>query len=143
MAEVISDKLIQHVKERFPNAKATFGMPPKPAIVFPAVHPEVGDIEIYDDGSEVRLDAGHFTHGHFSGYGSKSKEEAAQWIVEDVINFLERLFADQVILWGSHKSGGGWYRRDGESNLDPSKQGTQLYVWSGPLRSEGASPEIE
>jgi hypothetical protein len=137
VAEMISDKLIVRVKERFPNAKAKFGAPPEPAVVFPAVHPEVGDVKIYDDGSELTLVAGHFTHGHFSDFDTKSNEEAEQNIVDDVIRFLEQLFADQIVLWGSHQSGGGWYDRKVTSQTIPAieqmKKGKPLYVWSGPL----------
>jgi len=145
LAEVISDKLIQRVKERFPDSRAKFGAPPKPAVVFPAIHPDVGNIEIYDDGSELTLVAGHFTHGHFSDYDSKSEDAAEQRIVDDVIEFLGRLFDDQVVLWGSQKSGGGWYSRKGAHDTNPiverMKEGKQLYVWSGPLSRGGATPE--
>jgi len=145
VVEVISDKLIARVKERFPHAKAIFGAPPKPSVVFPALHPEVGDIEIYDDGSELTLIAGHFTHSHFSDYDNKSNDESEQAIVNDLIAFLERLFTNQVILWGSHNSGGGWYNRDGTDcknpELESMKQVKQLYVWSGPLRGGAADSE--
>jgi hypothetical protein len=134
---MITDKLIPRVKERFPDAKAEFGAPPEPAVVFPAIHPEVGDIKIYDDGSELTLVAGNFTHGHFSDFDTKDPDEAEQNIVDDVLRFLERLFADQIVLWGSHQSRGGWYNRGGTSKAIPSleqmKEGKQLYVWSGPV----------
>src|SRR5262245_34891909 len=88
------------------------GSPPQAIAVFAAAHPDVGDVQIFDDGSEVTLVAGNFTHGHFSDFDSKSAEEAEKNIVDDVIAFLERLFADQVVLWGSQRGGGGWYNRD-------------------------------
>ncbi len=58
---------------------------------------------------EIRTEpiAGKFTHGHFSDFDSKSPEEAEENVVESVIEFLERLFADQVVLWSSQR-GGGW-----------------------------------
>jgi hypothetical protein len=103
---------------------------PAPIAVFAAQHPQVGDVEIFDDGSEATLVAGHFTHGHFSDFSSKSPAEAEQNVVDDIVDFLDRLFADQVVLWGSHRSRGGWYNRENEKS--GSVKG-QRYVWSGPL----------
>jgi hypothetical protein len=104
---MIADKLIARLRERFPDRAVTFDVPPAACAVFAAVHPEVGDVKIFDDGSEVTLIAGNFTHGHFSDFGADSVEEAEEMIVNNVVNFLERLFADQVVLWGSQGSGGG------------------------------------
>lgn len=149
---MISGKLIQRIKERFPEAKATFGAPPKPSVVFPDVHPDVGDIEIYDDGSELTVVTGHFTHWHATDYHGEPKNE--QKIVDNVVSWLERLFADQIVLWGSHSSGGGWYNREVARDSNPyaansfvqdtmarMKEGKPLYVWSGPLGGEGPNPE--
>ena len=134
---MISDELIRRIKERFPHANPTFGKPPEPSVVIPAVHPEVGEIKIYDEGCELTLVAGRFTHGHFSDFDSQSTEEKERNIVDQTVWFLDRLFADQIILWGSHASGGGWYLRESEPatipEIEQMKKGKQLYVWSGPL----------
>ncbi len=72
--------------------------------MFPAVHPAVGNLEIYDDGNELTLVAGNFTHGHFSNYDENlSVDQKESAIVDAVVSFLEDLFADRVVLWG-HKS---------------------------------------
>lgn len=133
-----SERLISRVRETFPEVNAKFGAPPKPVVVFPAVHPAVGDIEIYDDGSELRVIAGHFTHGHFSDHHAPSAAQAERNIVDAVIDFLKRLLADQIVLWGSHRGGGGWCDRERASQhrsvVDHTRDGKRLYVWSGPLR---------
>jgi hypothetical protein len=140
VVEMIRDKLIPCLLERFPEAKPRFGVPPKPVVVFPAKHPDVGDIEIFDDGSELTVVAGKFTHGHFADYGSSSEEESAQKIIENVVSFLENLFADQVVLWGAHRESGGWCYRDKPietiPEIDKLKRGRPLYVWSGLLRGD-------
>ncbi len=64
---------------------------------------------IHDDGDEVTAYVGHFTHSHFSSYDDISEEAKAREISEDVMIFLEDLFADRVLLWGSHEKGGGWH----------------------------------
>jgi len=127
---MIRDKLISRLRECFPDRRAVLGEPPGPVVVYPAEHPEVGDVEIFDHGGEITLVAGRFTHGHFSDYGSWSVEESARRIVEDVVSFLEDLFADRVVMWGSHEGGGGWHGRD----ADPAwRVAGPVYVWSGPL----------
>ncbi len=75
-------------------------------MTFPAVHADVGDIQIYDDGDEITVVAGNFTHGHFSNYEDISEEESERMIAENVADFLEKLFSDKVVLLGSHKGGG-------------------------------------
>jgi hypothetical protein len=130
---VITKKLIPRLQQRFPDRPLKLGTSPEPVAVFAAAHPDVGDVEIFDDGGEVTLVAGNFTHGHFSDFDSKSVAEAEENIVKNVIDFLDRLFADQVVLWGSHHGSGGWYNRErGQSALASGPR----YVWSGPLTGE-------
>jgi hypothetical protein len=130
---VITEKLIPRLQERFPDRPMKLGAPPGPIAVFTAAHPDVGDVQVFDDGSEVILVAGNFTHGHFSDFDLKSSDEAENNIVDDVIAFLDRLFADQVVLWGSHCGSGGWHNRD-QKRSEFAKG--PLYVWSGPLAGE-------
>jgi len=127
---MITEKLIPRLRERFADRPMKLGAPPEAIAVFAAAHPDVGDVQIFDDGSEVTLVAGNFTHGHFSDFDSETTEQAEENIVENVIEFLDRLFADQVVLWGSHRGSGGWYSRDRDSS--EFAKGPR-YVWSGPL----------
>jgi hypothetical protein len=130
---MIFDFLIPKLRQRFPGHGLKVGMPPAPCAVFPAIHPEVGDVVISDDRYELTLQAGNFTHSHFSNYEDNlSEEQKAERIAEDVAQFLEELFADRVILWGSHNGGGGWYPRDAQPPRASDGHG-ELYVWSGPM----------
>jgi hypothetical protein len=54
-------------------------------------------------------------------------------ISENVADFLEKLFSDKVVLWGSHKGGGGWRVVDPDT-VDIRKHEKE-YVWSGPRQS--------
>ena len=127
---MIRDTLIPLLQTRFPDRGMKIGLSPKACVTFPALHPEVGPIEIYDDGDELTLVAGRFTHGHFSNYDDISLEEKERAIAEDVASFLDRLFSDQVVLWGSQGEGGGW------KVITPGtavrKEYHREYVWSGP-----------
>jgi len=65
---MISAILIPMLEQRFPGRGVKSDARPGPCMTFPAAHPEVGDIQIYDDGDEITLLAGNFTHGHFSNH---------------------------------------------------------------------------
>jgi hypothetical protein len=39
-----------------------------PVVVFPAVHPDVGDVEIHDDGDKLTVVIGNFTHSCGQGH---------------------------------------------------------------------------
>jgi len=110
-----------------------------PFAIFPAVHPDVGDIEIYDDGDELTVVVGKFTHRHFSNYDQGvSQVERACRIGNDLAVFLSDLFADRIEMYGSHLGGGGTRLRDGRSRGLASKVvfGSKTYVWSGPVRHD-------
>jgi hypothetical protein len=127
---MLSDILLQHLQQRFPGRGLRTGSPPDPVAVFPAVHPEVGDIAIYDDGDELTLVAGRFSHAHYADYDdAHTPEEKATIAAEQVVAFLEEIFEDRVVLWGTHEGGGGWYPRTDTNRAQASGR----YVWSGPL----------
>jgi len=90
----------------------------------------VGDVQITDDGDEVTLVAGNFTHSHFSNYDEIPVEKKEKMIAEDVADFLDKLLSDQVVLWGSHQGGGGWRVVDRAFPDEPRHRNE--YVWSGP-----------
>jgi len=106
-------------------------------ISIPAKHNDVGPIAIKDDIDELTVFVGNFTHWHVGCYDEKFTEsQKAESIAGEVIDFLRKLFSDQIIIWGSHKKGGGFYIL-GEKPNSKSWLGTQHkeWVWSGPLES--------
>ena len=90
------DDLLQELHRRFPNRNLAMAGGEPPHLRFPAIHAEVGDIEIYDDGDEFTVIYGNFTHSHYD----------KAW-VETLINDLDALFSDRLKMWGSRKSAGG------------------------------------
>src|SRR3954451_1360141 len=94
---MISDVLIPKLRERFAGRGLQVGVPPEPCAVFTAINPDVGDVVISDDGYELTLEAGRFTHSHFSNYDEDlSETQRAERISEDVVQFLDDLFADRI-----------------------------------------------
>jgi hypothetical protein len=98
-----------------------FGGTDGPLVVFPAAHPEVGDAEIHDNGADIIVSIGKFTHEHFP-------------TCDDVIAFLDQLFADRIELFGTGRRG-GWRARGAKPRGKIAKFlfGRRTYVWSGPL----------
>jgi len=142
----ISDQLIPRLRERFPNRGLRITNTLQPCAIFPAIHLDVGDVVIHDDGDELTLYIGEHTHGHFSNYDDAlTVEQKAEAIVNEMLGFLDALFADQVGVWSVSRRAGGWYHLKKDANgrdqdvfvvgSTMSKQGAKHYVWSGPMRS--------
>jgi hypothetical protein len=125
----LSSLLLPRLRSSFPDLTLRVGESPHPVVVIEAVHPDVGDVEIYDDGEELTIGLGNFTHAHVGLGESKDR------IVELAVALLTELFSDSVVLWGPQSGSGGYYRKGQTSSLAKllSKEGTQ-YVWSGPLQ---------
>ena len=105
-------------------------------VVFPAVHPEVGNIEVLDDGDELTVYLGNFTHLHFEGDDEgPSEAQGGEKIAEEVAEFLEAVLADRIEFYGSSPGGGGCRPRQEKKRgwLSRLLLGRRTYVWSGPL----------
>ena len=128
-----SSRLVQRLKEEFPEREFQFSNPPGPAVTIPPDCAEVGAIEIYDEDDELTLYLGRFTHTHFSPYNYTgfSEDELVAELVEDTVQFLQDVFSDKVVFWGAHESSGGTYRIDRPPSKSPIKRWGPRYVWSG------------
>jgi hypothetical protein len=106
----------------------------KHAIVIPPIQEGFGSIEIQDDGDELIVVVGNFTHWHPGCYTEElSNEEKTEAIAEDVVEFLRDVLNDKIILWGSHKEGGGFVYRDEQQNQASQPETCQKWLWSRPL----------
>jgi hypothetical protein len=131
---MITKLLLPKLQKEFSGRKLRLSAPPEPCAVFTAVHPEVGDIVIHDDGREATVYVGNFTHSHFSHYEEGiAAAQAAEKVADDIVDFLEKLFADEIVMWGCHHRSGGWYRRGLKAKTPFPNQRGKEYVWTGPL----------
>ena len=111
--------LLPILKERFPDMRMRSGSDAEADIVFPAAHPDVGNVEIYDEGEELTLIVERFVHVHLNS-------------PDKTVAFLTDLFADKLVLWRLiGRLAAGWHPRgqkDAKSSLFVHRA-----VWSGPL----------
>jgi hypothetical protein len=121
--------LVPLLKSRFPDLSFTGPSGAPPQLTIPAAHPDVGDVVLQDDDEEITAYVGHFTHSHFANYDNIPTADKEKMIAEDVVTFLDDLFADRIVMWGSHRGMGGWHSIDSPSALSV---GGKKYVWSGP-----------
>jgi hypothetical protein len=143
---MIADTLIPALRERFPESEVTWGTPPNAIAVFPAAHPDVGSLSIWDEGDEVMIAIGDITHGHIGADDEGlSEEQVHEEVAKNVLSFLEDLFAGRVIVWHARRGGaGGWYYA-GEAPQGDEVRGclgrlfrvprrAKRFVWSGPCK---------
>jgi hypothetical protein len=103
-------------------------------IVIPPIHEEFGNIEIEDDYSEFIVIVGNFTHWHAGCYREElSDQEKAEAMAEDIVTFLHDLFDDKIVVWGSHRGGGGFIYKDELHNQETQLSNHQKWLWSGLL----------
>lgn len=131
--------LVPKLMTRFPNREILLGVAPGADVVFRAENPVVGNVEIRDDGDELTVTIGGFTHRHFACYaGGLSEADKAHAVTDEVVAYLDDLFSDRIEFYGS-KCGGGARHRDGTTRGFFSKLffGRKTYVWSGPVKDDG------
>jgi hypothetical protein len=120
--------VLAHVPVRVPAEGDTLA-------IFPARHPEVGDVTVAANGEELVVMLGRFTHVHFASQDRALPPAArTEQVVSEAADFLEQLFADRIEFYGGPR-GGGWRPRTGSKRGGLSRWffGRKTYVWSGPL----------
>jgi hypothetical protein len=131
MAGTLSEKLIPRLLARFPGRGVRLHQGKCPVASFPAVHPEVGDLQIHDDDEELTILVGLLTHGHFSPSNyQEPSEKRDEEVIDRVMEFLDAVFKDQIEFWSAGKVG-GWRPRQEESLV--RRPDLRRYVWSGPV----------
>lgn len=126
---MLSQLLLPILSTRYSDRGLVAGESPNPCATFPGIHEGIRQVAIYEDGDELILCIDDLTHSHIADYtDGLSEAERAVRVVGLLVEFLDALFADQIVVWGQHAVGGGWYRRD----LREAGRGETEYVWSGP-----------
>ena len=131
---MIREVLLSALSKSFRGRGMKIGTAPVIA-VFPAAHPSVGDVTIRDDGNEATVSIGIITHQHFNPYDSSlSANQLAAWVTEEVVAFLEQLFADRILLQKGRTTNWGRMQRIGDGEDIPAiRDDCFAFLWSGPL----------
>ncbi len=135
---MITDVLTPELERRFAGTGVHLREKPGIVAVFPAAHPDVGNVTISDDGDEATIFIEHITHLHINPYDNTLPEaERDRLIAEDVIGFMEDLLADRVLLWVSKTSRSGGCRNI-HDGIKPEyiEARNRYFLWSGPLKTE-------
>jgi hypothetical protein len=138
---MIGDYLIPALVEKYGSQSFKAGHRPEPIAIFPAAHPEVGNLVIYDDGCEATVCVGEITHYHFNPYQSLTQEELDKVVTESVLRFLEELFSDKVIL--SRIAGGGGGRTESNEQITSVPSHGRDVFWSGQCAPEELAGVID
>jgi len=137
---LLADRLITTLHSQLPHQPMSVGGAEGVVVVFPAAHSDVGDIQVHDNGDELIVMVGNFTHTHFNNHDrGLSNSERAERIADDVVAFLKDIFSDRIEFFGSHTGAGGWRKRKPKERgfLSKAVFGSKTYVWSGPVGNDG------
>jgi hypothetical protein len=127
--------VIAKLKAAFPDRPFHFAGNNQP---FASLLPEwddFGAIELVDDGGELMVNFGSFTHTHIVG---ANHEE----IAEQVVQLLKDTFADRLLFWAIGQHGSGGAELNGEEPFwgeDERLESLRRGVWSGPLHDRGCA----
>ena len=118
------------LNKRFANQFEVISTDEHSYVKFPAKNLEFGDVIIYEEepGSYLIV-LGKFTHTHVDGC-DETGDEFYGFATGDIFDFLEDIFADQIVCRGSHEGGGGfrWVEDWRPTGYD------DYFVWSGKYK---------
>jgi hypothetical protein len=130
---VLLKTLVRKLESEFSSLRFTVDEE-KHVVIIPPIHEEIGSIEIEDDLNELIVIVGNFTHWHAGCYREELSDiERSEAVAEDVVGFLHDLFNDKIVMWGSHKGGGGFTYRDNMQSQASYLGKHQKWLWSGLL----------
>lgn len=145
----IRDILVPMLRDRFPDRQLQLGTPPEPLAIFQPAHPNVGTASVWLN-SEAGADVAVGDVARDSFFNPYEEEqgtaEAAQGIANNVVRFLEELFADRLLMWRSSDGATmGWRERGEAAHTAPlvvDDRRYNTYIWSRPLGVWQATPTI-
>jgi hypothetical protein len=146
----VRDILVPMLRERFPDRGLQLGSAPGPIAVFPAAHREVGAASVASSGDDSGVDVavgGVARDSFFNPYeDEQGTVAAAQGIAQNVVRFLEELFADRLLMWRSDDGATlGWRERGEAGHTAPLVVDDRVYhtyIWTRPLGTWQATPTI-
>ena len=135
MSLPLRDALVPKLRAAFSRELMRVGGETEALVVFPAKHPEIGDLVIQDEGDELTVIVGNITHRHFASQSPGSSAEIqAEQLATEVTEYLRQLFADEIEFYGDGSHSGARARSEKERGLlSKLLLGKRTYLWSGPV----------
>lgn len=131
------DSLLPLLRAKYPGAR--YGGGEEGLIVTFTGPAEVGDLLVWEDGDEARVEVGRLTHTHLNGFGNYPRpagvtdEQLIGRVTEEVLRFLEDFFAERIVVWTDKGTGDvclGAVEAMPDLSSDPS---LPCYSWKGHL----------
>ncbi len=96
----LSQRFLAELNWFFPETDLDITYTDRLEVVFPAKHPDVGEIHVSLDGDEITVGIGTFYHAHFETYldDTMPKEEAEAQAVSDALRFIQDFIQDKTVL---------------------------------------------
>jgi hypothetical protein len=145
----IRDILVPMLRDRFADRGLQLGSAPEPIAVFPAADPDVGPASVSSSGeSGVDVAVGDVARDSFFNPYEEERGTvaAAEGIANNVVRFLEELFADRLLMWRSQDGATMGWRERGEAGhtapLVTDDRVYHTYIWTRPLGTWQATPTI-
>jgi hypothetical protein len=88
------DVLLAALIERFSDRGLRLGTPPDPVAVFPAKHPDVGDVRVRGGGTDVTVAVGQIIEDQFRNIDSHLEEGGPNGLEGEERDLARRLAAD-------------------------------------------------
>ena len=105
-------------------------------VVFADQTATFGDIVVEEDGEEIIVTYGRFTHSHFACYEEHvGLAQRRAHVVESVIETLKQVFNGDIVFHGSHVGGGGCGRREFLDQHINSRSNTEIISWPNKIVS--------
>jgi hypothetical protein len=157
MAKVFQDTLVRALASRFADVGFRLGAPSEPAAIFAGKHDDVGDATVsapvvnaspIGDVASATVAIGKVLCDEFFNFDVHlAAEERAVRLANDVVRFLEHLFADRLLFWQSADSQRvrGWRECADARLAEPlvtDDRTYDVYFWSGPLPQWRATTAI-
>ena len=128
----MNEIFVKNIKEKFTNQFTIETDEEGEFIKFFAKNTDFGDVIIYQESfNKYIIVLGKFTHTHFDIEGTPNDETIKKTVI-NMIHFLEELFTDHIVCFGSHESSGGYAELSEIEDLCNKKD--ELFVWSGKYK---------
>ena len=108
--------------------------PDGPELVFRSPSDEVGELVITDDGDELTVCIGRFTHSRWGRFNTTLPvEQRPEHVARSVLEFVGAILSDRIEFFGSGTGGGSRPVGKPRGWLSRLLFGAITYRWSGPV----------